>query len=96
LRLADQVLQEPCRPRREVLPVADIGGGVEIGEMGGEPIDEENLLSGLGMGAHNRMLGVGILRLEREAFLDRHRGAECRLDAVARAQAGDLALNVLG
>ena len=58
-----------------------------------EGVDEQNLLAGLRMRAHHRMLGVGELRLQREALLDRHRGAEARLDAVARAQAGDLRLD---
>ena len=42
------------------------------------------------------MLGVGKLCLQREPLLDRHRGAEGRFDAVARAQPGDLGLDVLG
>ena len=42
------------------------------------------------------MLGVGELRLQRMALFDRHRGAKGRFDAVARAQAGDLLLDVLG
>jgi hypothetical protein len=42
------------------------------------------------------MLGIGKLRLQRQALLDRHRGAERRLNAVARAEAGDLRLDALG
>src|SRR6516165_6001325 len=76
LRLADQILQQLCSARCEVLPVAHIVGLVEVGEMGGEPVDKENFLAGLGMGAHDRMLGVGILRLQSEALVDRHRRAE--------------------
>ena len=34
--------------------------------------------------------------MQREALLDRHRGAEARLDAVAGAQVRDLGLDVLG
>ena len=38
----------------------------------------------------------GILRLQREALLDRHGGPEGSLDAVPGAQAGDLRLDALG
>src|SRR6516164_9481374 len=73
LRLGDQVLQQLRGTGRKVLSVAHIRGGVEIGEVGREPVDEEDFLPGLGMGAHDRMLGVGKLSLEREPLLDRHR-----------------------
>jgi hypothetical protein len=38
------------------------------------------------------VLGVRELRVQREALLDRHRGAEAGLDAVARAQRRDRVL----
>ncbi|MNR02292.1 hypothetical protein D3C85_1181370 [compost metagenome] len=46
------------------------------------------------MGAHHRVLGVRVLGLERQALVDRHGGAEARLDAVAGTQAFDLRLHV--
>ena len=82
--------------RRVVLADAHVLGRVEVGEVGGERVDEQHLFAGLGVRAHHRVLGVGELRLQRMAFLDRHRGAEARFDAVARAQTGDLGLDVLG
>src|SRR6516162_11271348 len=62
LHLGDQVLQQLRGTGRKILSVAHIRGDVEIGEVGRKPVDEENFLAGLGMGAHDRMLGVGKLR----------------------------------
>ena len=59
-----------------------------------EAIDEEDLLFGFRMRSHYRMLGVRKLGLQRQTFFDRHCGAECRFDTVARAKAGDLRLDV--
>ncbi|MND54279.1 hypothetical protein D3C80_453360 [compost metagenome] len=46
------------------------------------------------MGAHHRVLGVRVHRLERQAFFNRHGGTEARFDAVAGTQVGDLDLYV--
>ncbi len=48
------------------------------------------------MRAHDWMLRIRELGLQRQALLDRHGGAEARLDAVARPQVGDLRLHVVG
>ena len=64
--------------------------------MRGEGVDEQNLLARLRMRAHDRMLGVRELRLQGMALLDRHGRTKSRFDTVARAQACDLRLDVLG
>jgi hypothetical protein len=57
---------------------------VEVGEVGGERVDEQHLFAGFGVRAHDRMLGVGELRLQRNRFSIASR-TEARFDAVARA-----------
>ncbi|MNF80256.1 hypothetical protein D3C84_624930 [compost metagenome] len=64
--------------------------------MGGEGVDEQHLFPGFRVGAHHRMLGIGVLGLERQAFFDRHGRAEAGLDAVTGAQAFDFLLHVFG
>ncbi|MNM21248.1 hypothetical protein D3C81_316060 [compost metagenome] len=48
------------------------------------------------MGAHHRVLGVRVHRLERQAFFNRHGRTKTRFDTVASAQVGDLQLHVFG
>ena len=61
-----------------------------------EGVDEQNLLARLRMRAHDRMFGVRELRLQGMALLDRHGRTKSRFDTVARTQACDLRLDVLG
>ncbi len=58
-------------------------------------VDEEDLLTGLGVDAHHRVFGFGVLLLQCQALFDRHGCAKAGLDAVPRAQAGNLCLHVL-
>ena len=81
-RLAEQVLQQVGGARRVVLADAHVRGRVEVAEVRGEAPSEQDLLAGLGMRAHHRMLGVGELGVQRQALLSRHRRAETGLDAV--------------
>jgi hypothetical protein len=69
---------------------------VVVAEVGGEGVDEQHLLAGFRVGAHHRVLGVGVLGLERQALFDRHGRAEAGFDAVAGAQVGDPGLDVAG
>ncbi len=64
--------------------------------MGGEAVDEQYLLAGLGMGAHHGMLGIRVLGLECQALLSRHGCTERGFDAVPRTQASDLDLDLVG
>ena len=64
--------------------------------MGGEGVDEQHLLAGLGVRAHHRVLGIRELRVQCQALFRWHRRAKAGLDAVACAQAGDLRLDVFG
>src|SRR5215471_167119 len=54
-RLRDQVVQQVGRTRRVVLAIAHVGRRMEIGEVGREGVDEEDLLARLRMRAHDRV-----------------------------------------
>ena len=64
--------------------------------MGGKAADEQHFLAGFGMGADHRVLGIGILRLQRMALFFGHPRAEGRLDRVPRLEAVDRRLDVIG
>ena len=46
------------------------------------------------MGPYDRVLGIGVHSLERQAFFDGHGGTETRFDTVACTQPGNLQLHV--
>src|SRR6516164_3455675 len=94
-RLADEVVEQVARARGEVDPVPHVLGRVEVDEMGGEPVDEQDLLAGLRVRAHDRVLGVGESFPQGAPLVGRHDRTERRLDAVPREQAADLGLDVL-
>ncbi|KOT19302.1 hypothetical protein DM47_2546 [Burkholderia mallei] len=96
VRLAQQIAEQQRGAGIRVLPDAHARGRVVVREVRRERVDEQHLLACLRMRAHDRVLGVRELRLQCETPVDRHRRAEARLDAVARAQIGDLCLHVLG
>src|SRR6478735_8938806 len=72
-RLTDQVVEQLAAAGAVVEAVADVLGVVEVGEVGRERVDEQDLLAGLGVRAHDRVLGVREPLPEREALLERHR-----------------------
>src|SRR4051794_36999352 len=95
-RLPDQVVQELAGPWRVVVPEAHVLRGVEVREVRGERVDEQDLLAGLRVGADNGVLGVGEAGVQRVPLLLGHRGAEAGLDAVPGLEAVDLLLDPLG
>src|ERR1700757_2082284 len=48
--LRDEVVEQVARARGEVDAVPHVGGRVEVDEMGGEPVDEQDLLARLRVG----------------------------------------------
>ncbi|MNM87701.1 hypothetical protein D3C81_998900 [compost metagenome] len=94
VHLAHQVAQQVGGAGVGVLAETHALGGVVVGEVGGEGIDEQHLLAGFRVGAHYRVLGIGVAGLERQALVGRHGGAEAGLDAVAGAQALDAGLDL--
>src|SRR5262245_32994223 len=82
-RLTDQIVEKQRRTWCEVLTEAHVCGRVKVGEVRRECIDEQDLLPSLRVRSYDRMLGIGELRLEGKALLDRHSGAKRRLNAVA-------------
>ncbi|MNT02994.1 hypothetical protein D3C72_1375110 [compost metagenome] len=63
--------------------------------MGGEGVDEQHLFTGLRMSTHHRVLGIGVLGLERQALFDRHVGTEAGFNAVPGAQAFNLLFHLI-
>src|SRR5262249_3054387 len=61
LRLADQVVEEVARARREIEPATHVLRRVIVDEVRRVRVDEQDLLSRLGMRAHHRMLDLRML-----------------------------------
>src|SRR6478672_5410645 len=58
-RLPNQVVEQLARARRVVEPEPHVLRRVPVDEMGGERVDEKDLLVRFGVGPHDRVLGVG-------------------------------------
>src|SRR5256885_2004665 len=82
---------------RLVYAVAHVLGRAVVDEVGAEArAHEQQLLAGLGVGAHHGMLHGRVLAGQPRARLGRHHGAEGVLYAGLGAQAADAALDALG
>src|SRR3954451_12444603 len=95
-RLPDQVVQQFTCARGVVEPETHVLRRVEVGEVRGERVDEEDHLARLRVRPHDRVLGVGVALVQGQPLLGSHGRTEAGLDAVPRPEAGDLLLHVLG
>src|SRR4051812_8931728 len=73
--LPDQVVEQLARARRVVVPEAHVLGGVVVREVRRVRVDEQDLLARLGVGADDRVLGVGEPLVQGVPLLLGHRGA---------------------